>query len=165
MVMKDVHPLIQRAEALAIKEEEIIPTEPMTVILSQKGWVRAAKGYEIDAEGLPYKAGDNFLMAAKGRSNQHAIFLDDTGRSYSLPIHQLPSARGQGEPLTSKLTPPDGAVFTALLAGETTQKILMASDCGYGFVITLEELYAKNRAGKIILTLPEKCQTLEALPY
>lgn len=152
--------LVQRAEAQAMREEEMLPSEAITAILSQKGWVRAAKGHEFDVENLAYKAGDNFLMAAKGRSNQQAVFLDSTGRSYSLAAHSLPSARGQGEPLTGRLNPPPEAIFTGLLLGEPSQLILLASDVGYGFVTELQNLYSKNRAGKAILSLPKGAKSL-----
>jgi topoisomerase IV subunit A len=146
--------LAVREEAHAMREEEIIPSEPITVILSQKGWLRAAKGHEFEVENLSYKAGDSFLMSAKGRSNQQAVFLDSTGRSYSLAAHKLPSARGQGEPLTRRLNPPPDATFVAVLLAEPTQLILLASDAGYGFITELQNLYSKNRGGKAMLTTP-----------
>jgi topoisomerase-4 subunit A len=146
--------LVERAAAAALDETELNPSEPVTVILSEKGWVRSAKGHDLDPSGISYKAGDLFLASARVRSNQAVVFLDSTGRSYSLPAHMLPSARGQGEPLTGRLDPPHGASFVAVLGGESTAKFLMASDAGYGFIVTLEALYAKPRAGKAILTLP-----------
>ncbi len=146
--------LVERAAAAALDETELNPSEPVTVILSEKGWVRSAKGHELDPSGISYKAGDRFLASARVRSNQAVVFLDSTGRSYSLAAHMLPSARGQGEPLTGRLDPPHGASFVAVLGGESTAKFLMASDAGYGFIVTLEALYAKPRAGKAILTLP-----------
>lgn len=148
-------PLVARAEAKAMREEEILPSEPVTVVLSQQGWVRAAKGHEIDAMALSYKTGDGFKMKALGRSNQLAVFIDSSGRSYSLPTHKLPSARGQGEPLTSKFAPPAGTSFEAVMCGEPEQKFVIASSIGYGFVTQLEELYSKNRAGKTLLTVPD----------
>lgn len=154
-------PLVERKEAQAIKQEEIIPSEPMTIILSAKGWVRAAKGYDFDPLSLTYKAGDQFFQQAKARSNQMAIFFDDTGRSYSIPIHQLPSARGQGEPLTGRLSAPEGASFISILAGEANQTLVLASEQGYGFLITLEDLYAKNKAGKHILTMDNHIKPLQ----
>jgi topoisomerase-4 subunit A len=153
-------PLVMRKEAQAISETEILPTEPLTVILSSKGWIRAAKGHEIDPYSLNYKAGDSFLSAAYGRSNQPALFLDSTGRSYSMPAHTLPSARGQGEPLTGKLNPPPQAEFVATLIGEPEQKLLLASDAGYGFITKLEELFTKNRAGKATLNVPKGARAL-----
>jgi len=148
-------PIVERKEALAMKETEILPTEPLTVILSLKGWVRAAKGHDIDPTSLSYKAGDGFLKAAMGRSNQPALFLDSTGRAYSLPAHTLPSARGQGEPLTGKLNPPPGAEFISVMIGEPEQLFVLASDAGYGFIVTLNDLYGKNRAGKTALSIPK----------
>src|SRR5262249_60286074 len=133
---------------------------PVTVVLSEKGWVRAAKGHELDPKELSYKAGDAFLEAAKGRSNQSAIFFDSTGRSYSLPAHALPSARGQGEPLSSQLQPPPGATFLAVLMGGDDDFYLLATTAGYGFVVQLKDLYAKNRAGKAVVTRPEVARGL-----
>lgn len=152
--------LVERAEAQAMREEEILPTELLTIILSQKGWVRAAKGHEFDVENLSYKAGDGLLAAIKGRSNQSVVFFDSTGRSYTLPAHTLPSARGQGEPLTGRLNPPTDGHFTGLLLGEPSQLILLASDAGYGFITELSNLYSKNRAGKAILSLPKGAKAL-----
>ncbi|WP_039699341.1 DNA gyrase C-terminal beta-propeller domain-containing protein, partial [Pseudomonas aeruginosa] len=130
------------------------PTEPVTVVLSEKGWVRCAKGHDIDAAGLSYKAGDGFKAAAPGRSNQYAVFIDSTGRSYSLPAHSLPSARGQGEPLSGRLTPPPGASFECVLLPDDDALFVIASDAGYGFVVKGEDLQAKNKAGKALLSLP-----------
>lgn len=146
--------IVSRKAAQAMKQEDIIPNEPITVILSKMGWVRSAKGLDIDPSSLNYKAGDAFQMAAAGRSNQQAIFLDSKGRSYSLPSHQLPSARGQGEPLTGKFMLQDGGVFQYVLLGESSQMVLLSSDAGYGFIAKLEDLYAKNKAGKTIISLP-----------
>ncbi|MDC7823571.1 DNA topoisomerase IV subunit A [Pseudomonas sp. BLCC-B13] len=147
-------PIVARAEARALSETELMPTEPVTVVLSEKGWVRCAKGHDIDATGLSYKAGDGFKAAAPGRSNQYAVFIDSTGRSYSLAAHSLPSARGQGEPLTGRLTPPPGATFDCVLLPDDNALYVIASDAGYGFVVKGEDLQAKNKAGKALLTLP-----------
>jgi topoisomerase-4 subunit A len=147
-------PIVARAEAKALSETELMPTEPVTVVLSEKGWVRCAKGHDIDATGLSYKAGDGFKAAAPGRSNQYAVFIDSTGRSYSLAAHSLPSARGQGEPLTGRLQPPPGASFDCVLLPEDSALYVIASDAGYGFVVKGEDLQAKNKAGKALLTLP-----------
>lgn len=155
-------PIVVRKEAIAMKETEILPTEPLTVIISNKGWVRAAKGHELDPTTLSYKAGDQFQSAAAGRSNQAAIFLDTSGRAYSLPAHTLPSARGQGEPLTGRLNPPPGAEFIDVLFGESTDRYVMASDAGYGFIVPFEELQGKNRAGKTVLTIKEGQKALRA---
>ena len=153
-------PVVARAEAKAFSENELTPTEPITVVLSQKGWVRAAKGHDIDGENLSYKAGDGYLMAAQGKSNQQAVFLDSTGRSYSLPAHSLPSARGQGEPLSSRLTPPAGSDFVSLLMGDDKDKYLLCSNAGYGFISTLEDMQSKNKAGKTLITLPDHAKVL-----
>ncbi|KIQ00528.1 MULTISPECIES: DNA topoisomerase IV subunit A [Pseudomonas] len=147
-------PIVERAEAKALSEHDLLPNEKITVVLSEKGWVRSAKGHEIDATGLSYKAGDGFKTAAPGRSNQYAVFIDSTGRSYSLAAHTLPSARGQGEPLTGRLTPPPGASFECLLMPDDEALYVIASDAGYGFVVKGEDLQAKNKAGKALLSLP-----------
>jgi topoisomerase-4 subunit A len=157
-------PLVERSAAAALDETELAPSEPVTVVLSEKGWVRSAKGHEIDPSGLGYKAGDRYLAAARVRSNQPVVFLDSTGRSYSVQAHMLPSARGQGEPLTGRLAPPKGADFVAVLGGEAKSKFLLASDAGYGFIVTLETLYAKPKAGKAALTLPKGSKVLEPVP-
>lgn len=153
-------PIVTRGEAQAMSETEIMPTEPVSVILSSMGWVRAAKGHDVDPLSLSYKAGDAFQAMAQGRSNQPAVFLDSTGRAYSLPAHTLPSARGQGEPLTGRLNPPPGSQFIGLMLGDGEQKYLLASDAGYGFTVKLEELYGKNRAGKTALSLPKGAKAL-----
>ena len=147
-------PIVARAEARALSETELLPTEPVTVVISEKGWVRCGKGHDIDATGLSYKAGDGFKAAAPGRSNQYAVFIDSTGRSYSLPAHSLPSARGQGEPLTGRLQPPPGATFECVLLPDDNALYVIASDAGYGFVVKGEDLQAKNKAGKTLLSLP-----------
>ncbi|WP_455230129.1 DNA topoisomerase IV subunit A [Geopseudomonas aromaticivorans] len=157
-------PIVARAEAKALSETELLPTEPVTVVLSEKGWVRCAKGHDIDASGLSYKAGDSLKAAAPGRSNQFAVFLDSTGRSYSLAAHTLPSARGQGEPLTGRLTPPPGASFDCLLLPEDDALYVLASDAGYGFVVKGEDLQAKNKAGKALLSLPAGARVLAPRP-
>ena len=153
-------PIVVRQSAQAIDATTLIVNEPLTIILSEKGWVRSAKGHDIDPSTLAYRTGDGFLAAAPGRSNQPAYFLDSTGRGYSLPSHDLPSARSQGEPLTGRLSPPPGALFKAVLAGAEENWYLLASDGGYGFLTQLSELGSKNRAGKTVLTLPEHAQIL-----
>jgi len=124
-------------------------------VLSEKGWVRAAKGHDIEPEGLSYKAGDAFAMAAKGRNNQQAIFLDSTGRAYSLVAHTFPSARGQGEPLSGRINPPSGATFSGLLMGDPARKVLLVTDGGYGFVTSLNDMISKNRNGKAVVSVPK----------
>jgi topoisomerase-4 subunit A len=153
-------PIVARAEAQALSETELLSVDPITVVISDKGWIRAAKGHDIDAAGLSYKAGDSLKFALHGKSNQQVILLDSTGRSYSLPAHNLPSARGQGEPLTGKIAPPSGATFEGALMGADDQRVLLASDAGYGFVAKLDDLSSKNKAGKALLTLPENAKVL-----
>jgi len=153
-------PLREREEAKAISEHDLVPSEPVTIVLSQSGWVRSAKGHDIDPSGLSYKAGDSYRAAARGKSNQPVVFIDSTGRSYALDPTTLPSARGQGEPLTGKLTPPPGAVVEQVLMEADEQKLLMASDAGYGFVCTFSDLVSRNRAGKALLSLPENAKVM-----
>lgn len=152
--------IVIRKEAQAMSETEIMPTEPVTVVLSQKGWIRSAKGHDIDPATLSYKAGDGFLAAAQGRSNQQVVFFDSTGRTYSLAAHTLPSARGQGEPLTGRLNPTANAEFITVLLGEAQQQYLISSDAGYGFIGKIEDFYAKNRSGKATLSLPNGAKPL-----
>ena len=153
-------PLREREEAKALSETELVPSEPVTIVLSQMGWVRSAKGHDIDPSGLSYKAGDSYLAAARGKSNQPVAFIDSTGRSYTLDPTSLPSARGQGEPLTGKLTPPPGAVVEQVLMEPDDQRLLMASDAGYGFICTFNDLVSRNRAGKALLTLPDNARVM-----
>jgi topoisomerase-4 subunit A len=157
-------PIVERAEAKAMTEHDLLPNEKVTVVLSEKGWVRSAKGHDIDATGLSYKAGDGFQTAAMGRSNQYAVFIDSTGRSYSLAAHTLPSARGQGEPLTGKLQPPPGATFECVLMPDDSALYVIASDAGYGFVVKGEDLQAKNKAGKALLSLPTGAKVISPRP-
>ncbi|WP_293730032.1 DNA topoisomerase IV subunit A [uncultured Actinobacillus sp.] len=156
-------PMIERAEAKAISETDMMPAEPVTVILSEMGWVRCAKGHDIDAPSLSYKAGDKYLTHAHGKSNQPAVFMDSTGRSYALDPLSLPSARSQGEPLTGKLTLPAGANIEQVLIEHENQALLMASDAGYGFICKFEDLVARNKAGKAVLSLPENAKVLPPL--
>jgi topoisomerase-4 subunit A len=157
-------PLVQRQAAQAIDEATLVSNEPVTVILSEKGWIRTAKGHEIDPTTLSYKAGDTFLAMARGKSTQLAVFLDSTGRTYAIPAHTLPSARGQGEPLTGRLRPPDGASFVGLMLGNPDDLYVLATDVGYGFVTTLNDLYTRQRAGKVVLTLPPGGKVLPPMP-
>jgi topoisomerase-4 subunit A len=157
-------PIVRREAAQAITHEEMLPVENITVILSQGGWIRSAKGHDIDPAGLSYKAGDDYLDSAHGRSNQQAVFLDSTGRSYALPAHQLPSARGYGEPLTGRLSIETGERFVAVLMGDEQARYLLASDAGYGFVVKLEDMISRNRNGKALLTLPPGAVPLMPIP-
>jgi len=152
--------IVEREAAVAIDETSLIPNEPVTVVLSTGGFVRQAKGHEIDPRSLSYKGGDAFQGVARGRSLQPAIFVDSTGRTYSLPAHSLPSARGNGEPLSGRLNPPDGAKFAGVIMGEPEDLWLLASDAGYGFTVRLKELITDRRAGKTVLNVPENSHVL-----
>ncbi|TCK05918.1 DNA topoisomerase IV subunit A [Marinobacterium mangrovicola] len=153
-------PLVEREEAQAFSEKDLLSADPVTIVLSKQGWIRAAKGHDIDAEGLSYKSGDGFKLACPGRMNQPTILVDSTGRSYTLDTHTLPSARGQGEPVTGKLTLPKGAVIDGLTSGRDSDQVLMASDAGYGFVTRIEDLTSKTKNGKAVLTLPKAAKVL-----
>ena len=155
--------LVEREESKAFSETELLSTEPVTIVLSERGWMRAAKGHEVDPRALQYKSGDSFKIAARGKSNQLAIFLDSTGRAYSLPAHSLPSARGQGEPVSGKVNPPSGATFEGVVIGEDNRDVLLASDAGYGFVAKVGDLISKNKSGKAILRLPKGSIVLPAV--
>lgn len=153
--------LVEREEAKMISESDMTPTEPVTVILSEMGWVRCAKGHDIDPKSLSYKAGDNYRAHACGKSNQAAVFIDSTGRSYALDPLSLPSARSQGEPLTGKLNLPAGATIEYVVMASEQQELLMASDAGYGFICKFEDLIARNKAGKALISLPENAKVME----
>lgn len=154
-------PLVERAEAKAITEQELIPSEPVTIILSEMGWIRSAKGHDIDPISLNYKAGDGYKTSVKGKSNQPVIFIDSTGRSYAIEPNTLPSARGQGEPLSGKLSLPIGAqVEQMVMSSQEDKRILMASDAGYGFICTYSDLIARNRNGKAVINLPENAKVM-----
>ncbi len=157
-------PIVERAAAQALDETALVSAEPITVVLSEKGWVRAAKGHDVDPAGLNYKAGDAFLAAARGKTNQLAVFIDSTGRTYAIPAHTLPSARGQGEPLTGRLTPPSGAAFRGVMIGDPDDRWLLATDAGYGFVARLGDLVTRNKKGKAVLKVPEGAQVLPPVP-
>ncbi|MFI0398613.1 MAG: DNA topoisomerase IV subunit A [Thiolinea sp.] len=144
--------LVERDAAQILDETALTPAEPITVVLSKMGWIRAAKGHDIEPEALSYKQGDGFLAKACGRSNQQLVLLDSTGRTYSLPANTLPSARGQGEPLTGKLTLPSGARFTHTLLGKDSDQYVLSSAEGYGFICSLEAMQSRNKAGKVTLT-------------
>ncbi|SMN16313.1 Topoisomerase IV subunit A [uncultured Candidatus Thioglobus sp.] len=149
--------------AQAFSEDDLVPAENITVVLSDKGWVRSAKGHDIDPTTLNYKSGDNYLTSIQGRSNKNAIFIDSTGRSYSLLANSLPSARGQGEPLTGKLSPPTGAEFVDVIMGDDAQNILLSSDAGYGFIGTIGDLLSKKKAGKASLKLPGESKVMKII--
>lgn len=157
-------PLVRREEAKALDETALVSADPVTIVLSKQGWVRAAKGHDIDAEALNYKSGDGFHLSCKGKSNQQVVFVDSSGRSYSLLAHTLPSARGQGEPLTGRINPPSGATFQGLVIAEEKSRFLMASDAGYGFVVDSADMLASKKAGKALLTVPKGCEVLPPQP-
>ena len=148
-------PLVSREVARAMEETDLVGADPITVILSEKGWIRAAKGHEVDAAALNYKAGDSFRASAQGKSNQQVAILDSSGRSYSLPGHTLPSARGQGEPLTGRVTPAGNVEFISVLMDSNEEQLyLFSSDAGYGFVGKLSDMFSKNKKGKALLRVP-----------
>jgi topoisomerase IV subunit A len=147
-------PIVERDESRALDETELVAAEAVTVVLSERGWIRSAKGHDVDPQSLTYKSGDGFLSAASGKSNQQVCFLDSTGRTYSLAVHGLPSARGHGEPLSALLSPPSGASFIAAMMGHDKDAWLLASDAGYGFIARLGDLHANKKAGKAALTVP-----------
>ncbi|WP_017461348.1 DNA topoisomerase IV subunit A [Dyella ginsengisoli] len=153
-------PLVQREVAQALDESALVASEPVTVVLSQKGWIRAAKGHDVDAEGLNYRDGDGLLAAVRARTTQQVAVIDSTGRSYSTAAHTLPSARGNGEPLTGRFTPPAGASFDALAAGDNDTRLILATDFGYGFVTRFEALTGRNKAGKQLITLADGAKVL-----
>ncbi|MDI5890828.1 DNA topoisomerase IV subunit A [Halomonas rhizosphaerae] len=156
-------PLVEREEARALSEVELVGADPVTVVLSEKGWIRSAKGHEIDPAGLSYKAGDRFHLAARGKTNQPLVLLDDTGRAYTLSAHNLPSARGQGEPVTGRVNVAAGAHMAGLMLAPPDRRFLLASDGGYGFIAPLDALIGKNKSGKAILSVPKGCNVLSPL--
>ena len=156
-------PIVARVEAKAMSFEEITPAENTTIVLSKKGWIRAGKGHEIDGNTLSYRAGDQFHQQLQGKSTDTVIFFDSSGKSYSLLAHTLPSARGQGEPLSSRLTFTPGAEVIGMMIGKSDDRLLMASDAGYGFVTTLENLISKNRNGKAVLKCPSGSLAMQPL--
>ena len=153
-------PLVKRDAAQALDESALVASEPVTVVLSQKGWIRAGKGHDVDTEGLSYREGDSLLAAVKARTTQQIAVIDSTGRSYSTAAHTLPSARGNGEPLTGRFSPPAGASFDALCAGDNDTRLILATDFGYGFVTRFEALTGRNKAGKQMLTLGDGARVL-----
>ena len=157
-------PLVSRPEARAFSELEMVSADPVTVVMSEKGWIRGARGHDIDPNSLSYKSGDGFKMAVRGRSNQPVVILDSTGRAYTVASHNLPSARGQGEPVTGRINPPSGASFEGMMMGAEDQLFLLASDAGYGFVAKLGDLQTKNRAGKAAISLPKGARVLQPSP-
>ncbi|MFK7860263.1 MAG: DNA topoisomerase IV subunit A [Granulosicoccus sp.] len=155
-------PIVQRSAAQAISEADLIPSEPITVVLSERGWVRAGKGFDVDPLALNYKAGDSFQSAARGRTNRSAMFLDSTGRVYCVPAHGFPSARGLGEPISGRVKPPDGARFISVMMGDDDDRYLFSTSAGYGFVARLGDLFSRNKAGKAVISVPQGAQVLAA---
>ncbi len=148
-------PVVEREEAKALSEKDLIPSESVTVVLSEKGWARVAKGHDVDAEGLSYRSGDKFKASAKGRSNQPAVFLDSSGRAFATDAHSLPSARSQGEPMTGRFNIAAGATLEHAVMADNEQMLLMASDAGYGFVAEFNDLVSKNKNGKALVSIPK----------
>ena len=157
-------PIVERGEAKALSEKELVPAESVTVVLSEKGWARCAKGHDIDAEGLSYKAGDAYLSSAEGKSNQPAVFMDSSGRTFSCDAHGLPSARSQGEPLTGRFSIVGGESFQHVIMAQDESKFLVGSDAGYGFVGTFKDMVSKNKAGKAYLSLPTAAKVMKPTP-
>ena len=157
-------PIVERSEAKALSEKELVPAESVTVVLSEKGWARCAKGHDIDAEGLSYKAGDGFLSSAEGKSNQPAVFMDTSGRTFACDAHGLPSARSQGEPLTGRFAIVGGESFEHVIMAADDDKFLLGSDAGYGFVGTFKDMISKNKAGKAYLSLPSGAKVMKPQP-
>lgn len=157
-------PIVEREAAQAMDETSLITKEPVTVIVSKKGWARSAKGHEMDPRTITYKSGDDYLHSVRQHSSQLSIFIDSTGRTYAVPAHTLPSARGQGEPLTGRLSPPDGASFSGVMSGDPNQLYLLATDFGYGFVVKLEDLVTRNKKGKAMLRVPKGARVLPPVP-
>ena len=153
-------PIVSREEATAFDETELISSDPVTVVLSKRGWVRAAKGHDIDPESLNYREGDSYFSSTASRNNQSAVFFDSKGKAYTLPCHSLPSARGQGEPLSGKLNADSGETFMGVVAGNNDQKIILATSSGYGFVANLEDLQTKNKSGKAAIRVQEGAKVL-----
>ena len=155
--------IVEREDAAAFSDKDLISSEQILVVLSSNGWVRAAKGHDTNPSDLNYRSGDEYLASAPGRSNQDTIFMDSFGRTYTLASHTLPSARGQGEPLTGRVNPPDGASFTGVIIGEPAQQFLVASDAGYGFITSLANMVTKNKSGKSIIAVPKGSFSMQPL--
>ncbi len=157
-------PIVTRSASQALDTTSLITNEPLTIIMSQKGWIRAAKGHEIDVQSLNYRSGDKYLDSARGRSTQPVYVLDTKGRVYNVSSHDLPSARSQGEPLTGRLKPPAGSLFTDIFSGQPEDWYLLVSNTGYGFRVQLKDLQSKNKAGKAVITLPQGAKALPPIP-
>ena len=152
--------IVERAEATAFDESELISSDPVTIILSKLGWIRAAKGHGVDVDNMNYREGDKFLTSSTGRNNQNAVFFDSKGKAYTLPCHSLPSARGQGEPLTGRLNVESGETFLGVVSGNKEDKVILATDAGYGFIARLGDIETKNKSGKGVLKVQEDGKVL-----
>lgn len=157
-------PIVERSVSKPLDPNALMPAEPLTIVLSELGWIRAAKGHDVDATSLNYKNGDGYQAAAQGRSNQQAVFIDTTGRSYAVPAHTLPSARGQGEPLSGRVSPPAGARFITCLSGKADDLFLLSTDFGYGFVCRFEDMLSRNKAGKALMNVPAGAHIMPPQP-
>ena len=153
--------VVDRSESKAFNELDLIASDPITVVVSDRGWIRSAKGHDIDPRTLSFKSGDAFKLSFRGRSDHPVVIIDSTGRAYTFPSHNLPSARGQGEPVTGRINPPSGATFEGLMMGADDTQFLVASDAGYGFVANLSDLQTKNRSGKTVLKLPSSSKVVQ----
>lgn len=156
-------PIVVREEATAFDEAELISSDPVTLVLSERGWIRAAKGHDVDAESLNYREGDSYFSSALSRNNLNAIFLDSKGKAYTLPCHSLPSARGQGEPLSGRLNAESGETFMGVMSGKDDEQVVLASSSGYGFIARLIDLQTKNKSGKAAIRVQENAKVLK--PY
>jgi topoisomerase-4 subunit A len=148
-------PIVARQEAKALPKRDLLSAEAVTIVLSKQGWVRAAKGHDVDAQNMSYKSGDSFYMCINGRSNQGVVFIADDGRSYTLEAHTLPSARSQGEPLSGRFHVSSNAHFVTAVSTKPDQLLLMTTDAGYGFIAKFADLLSKSKSGKAVLTIPK----------
>ena len=156
--------LVERSESKALSEKDLVPSEPVTVVISEKGWARCAKGHDIEPESMSYKAGDGYLCSAKGRSNRPVVFVDSSGRAYTTDAHSLPTARSQGEPLTGRFNITSGETFTRVVMAADEAKYLLSSDAGYGFVGQFNDMVSRNKNGKALLSLPKGAEVMEPRP-
>ena len=155
--------LVERGEAKALSEKDLMPSEAVTVVLSEKGWARCAKGHNIDAQALSYKAGDSYLASASGRSNRPVVFIDSSGRSFATDAHSLPTARSQGEPLTGRFNLASGVMLEKTLMADDEQQFLLSSDAGYGFIGTFGDMVSRNKNGKALLSLPANAKVVDPI--
>ena len=157
-------PIINSTNAKIFSEEETIVTEPITVVLSKAGWVRSAKGHEIDPNTLSYRGDDSLQDFARGRSNQLAVFLDSNGKAYSIQSHSLPSARGMGEPITGRLNADSGVQFISSVIGVEGNKFLIMNTAGYGYISEYQNMISNKKTGRAFMKLPDNAKMLKAIP-